>query len=398
MIIALSVILVVLVMMRSGLAEESNKPWQRHVIDDSSRGADGTRLADANGDGLLDIATGWEQGGVTRVYLHPGRDQVKQAWPAVTVGPAASVEDAVLVDLDGDGAMDVVSCCEGSRQVMLVHWAPTNRYLDPKSWKTEEIPGSEDKCRWMFSCPVDVDQDGRIDLVAGGKGTNSQLGWWKVPEDPRNLLAWEWHPLRQQLGWVMSIEAVDMDGDRDLDILFTDRKGSKSGCFWLEHPGAERVDQPWREHAVGLEGKEAMFLSLADVDRDGLQDVIVSIRPQTIVVCRRQGGAGRQWESDVIAIPESFGSAKDAAAADLDQDGQMEIVFTTERASNGKIGVGCVINPLSEKPGFKSISGVDGTKHDLVQLLDLDGDGDLDILTCEEVNNLGVIWYENPLQ
>ena len=34
--------------------------------------------------------------------------------------------------------------------------------------------------------------------------------------------------------------------------------------------------------------------------------------------------------------------------------------------------------------------------HDLVALLDLDGDGDLDAITTEEVANPGVIWYENP--
>ena len=45
---------------------------------------------------------------------------------------------------------------------------------------------------------------------------------------------------------------------------------------------------------------------------------------------------------------------------------------------------------------LQPISGVDGVKHDLVVPVDLDGDGDLDILTCEEVKNLGVIWYENP--
>jgi hypothetical protein len=39
---------------------------------------------------------------------------------------------------------------------------------------------------------------------------------------------------------------------------------------------------------------------------------------------------------------------------------------------------------------------MDGVKHDLVELIDLDDDGDLDLLTCEEVTNLGVIWYENP--
>ena len=29
-------------------------------------------------------------------------------------------------------------------------------------------------------------------------------------------------------------------------------------------------------------------------------------------------------------------------------------------------------------------------------MIDLDGDGDLDLLTCEEVHDLGVFWYENP--
>ncbi|MCP4194102.1 MAG: hypothetical protein GY768_26125, partial [Planctomycetaceae bacterium] len=35
----------------------ADEAWQRHTIDDSSRGADGVRLMDVNGDGLMDIAT-----------------------------------------------------------------------------------------------------------------------------------------------------------------------------------------------------------------------------------------------------------------------------------------------------------------------------------------------------
>ena len=42
------------------------------------------------------------------------------------------------------------------------------------------------------------------------------------------------------------------------------------------------------------------------------------------------------------------------------------------------------------------ISGADGIKFDRIELLDLDADGDLDVITCEERDNLGVIWYENP--
>ncbi len=87
-------------------------PWERHTIDNSSRGADGVRLVDVNDDGLADITTGWEEGGVIRVYLNPGPAEAKKAWPAVTVGQVKSPEDAVFADLDGDGAVDVITCEE----------------------------------------------------------------------------------------------------------------------------------------------------------------------------------------------------------------------------------------------------------------------------------------------
>src|SRR3954452_5850648 len=78
-------------------AQERGPAWARHAVDASSRGADGVRLADVNGDGLADIATGWEEGGRVRVCLNPGRSAAKRPWPAVTVGNVRSPEDAVLV-------------------------------------------------------------------------------------------------------------------------------------------------------------------------------------------------------------------------------------------------------------------------------------------------------------
>ena len=158
------------------------EPWKRHTIDPSDRssgkrGADGVRLADVNGDGLADIATGWEEGGAVAVYLNPGPDRSKTLWPSVTVGLVKGVEDAVFVDLDADGAVDVVSCAEGKVNNVFVHWAPESpaEYLSSNTWNTEAFPASEGR-RWMFALPMDVNVDGRVDLVIGSKNENA-LVW-----------------------------------------------------------------------------------------------------------------------------------------------------------------------------------------------------------------------------
>jgi len=383
-------------------------PWPCHIIDDSAKGADGVKLADVNRDGFMDVTTGWEEKGLTRVYLNPGPQKAKEKWPFVTTGQTPSVEDAVFVDLDEDGAFDVVSCCEGNCQSMFVHWAPASKdeYLEESKWRLQVIPISKGMTQWMFCIPVQVDGRFGVDLVAGSKAPNAQIGWFEVPQDAHNLQDYQWHSI-SPAGWIMSLRSIDMDGDGDLDILTSDRKGPMRACRWLENPGqTEAQKKEWPNHFIGCWDKEVMFLTPADIDDDGLQDVLVAANAEKagqIVILRRLDATGDLWKQYVIPYPDGTGTAKGVAVGDIDGNGTKDIVFSCENAKGPRLGVMW----LSRRKGVfeedwqaHDISGPKGIKYDRMELLDLDADGDLDVLACEEQENskgLGVFWYENPI-
>lgn len=359
------------------------EPWKRHTIDSTGRGADGVKLADANGDGRLDVVSGWEEAGEVRVYFNPGQGKVRGRWPTVTVGKAASPEDAIFADLDGDGAVDVISFCEGKTRTMFVHWASRTG-----SWEMRPIPVTRDRMMWMFGAMLQVDGKNGADIVAGGKLEGAALGWLEAPAQPRDLAAWKWHSLRP-VGWVMSILTPDMDGDGDSDILFSDRRGGRSGVYWLENPS-------WTEHAIGSQGREVMFLDYVDFDGDGRKDVLAAVKPNEIHVHLSQSNDGKRWSSSVIPVSANTGTAKAVRAADLDGDGVLELVASAEQAAGDKSGLVYMKRNRDGNWTSGDIAGPQGVKYDLLEMIDLDGDGDLDIMTTEEVDRLGVIWYENP--
>ncbi len=385
--------------------------WSRHIIDNSSKGADGVRLADVNGDGLLDIATGWEQGGIVRAYINPGHARVKQRWPAVTAGPATNVEDAVFVDLDGDGAVDVVSSCEGASRSILFHWAPREKqgYLDADAWRTEALPIAQDRTKWMFAVPVPLDGRNGPDLVAGSKGSKpgeATIGWFQAPANARELNGWSWHPLRSA-GWIMGIEVVDMNGDGELDIVFTDRfNGARSGCYWLENPGVGPLpDRAWKEHPIGVKGQDALFFGLTDLDGDGLLDIVVgthepkgTVPATSLYYLRRLDHAGTRWAERKIPLPADAGLVKSVTAGDINRDGKTDLVvsFVQAKDKSGVLWFSHDGSPFTGRWTSHPLSGPEGVKYDGVSFVDLDGDGDLDVITTEETANLGVIWYENP--
>ncbi|MCA9180060.1 MAG: VCBS repeat-containing protein, partial [Planctomycetales bacterium] len=204
--------------------------WRRHAIDDSLRGADGVKLADVNQDQLPDITVGWEESGAVRIYLHPGVERVTEHWPACEVGKAPSVEDAVWVDLNQDGRVDVLASCEGSEQSLQAFFASADQLLKPQSWQAGRIPAAEKLTRWMFGLPVPNAH--RPDyVVVGSKSPNGMVGLltW---EDASKINTYQVHKLADAQ-WIMSLINLDVDRDGDLDIVYSDRKGNKSGVYWL---------------------------------------------------------------------------------------------------------------------------------------------------------------------
>ena len=388
---------VVLILISSSLAHAEG-PWARHTIDDSSKGADGIRLADINGDGLPDIATGWEEGGIVRAYLHPGKAKAKQKWPAVTVGKVRSAEDAVFADLDGDGAADVVSSCEGGTKSMFIHWAPKelSSFLDASKWMTEAIPATARKQSWMYALPIEIDGRNGLDLIVGSKGNNGSIGWLQSPENARDLSNWKYHKL-QDAGWIMSLIAIDMNKDGRDDILVSDRKGQRRGIYWLERPEASAAEdnQKWRRRNVGGQDREIKFISHGDIDQDGVLDIIAIDKKSVTWFRAHKTG----WSEHVIPLPKGVGGGKSAVILDVNLDGRNDIVFSCEGANGPLSGMRWLSwrdSPFDKEWQSHEIAGEPGIKYDQVIPYDVDGDSDLDILCCEERDQLGVFWYENP--
>ena len=391
------------------ITRAQDSAWAVHVIDGSYDGADGVKLGDVNGDGFMDFTTGFEEAKVSVIYIHPGYEKVREPWPKIVAGQTPLVEDSQFADLDGDGYLDLISSCEDSN--MYISWAPNDPvdYLDAGKWKTEAVPAVAGMARWMFSIPIDMDGKNGLDFISGPKqrDTPVHIGWCESPPDPRVMKDWKFHPMYEG-GWIMSLVARDMDDDGDIDLVTSDRRRSNAGLRWLENPGhGEAQKQAWTNHWIGPPGVEGyMFIDIVDLDGDGLEDIVVAEYTQDkVMFFKRNDKSGTNWTPLAIDLPKAArGEAKGIRVGDIDGNGNLDIVVTRRTYNDTDFGV-MWLTPETDYTNetwiWKPISDPRARIFDRVELLDLDGDGDLDVLTADQgkttgKTGYGAVWFENP--
>ncbi|MCA8942813.1 MAG: VCBS repeat-containing protein, partial [Planctomycetes bacterium] len=163
------------------------------------------------------------------------------------------------------------------------------------------------------------------------------------------------------------VSLADADGDGDLDLFTIGRAvGAATTVQWFRNDGRGRFSS-----TIPLVTNAATALELADVDLDGDVDVLVVGQPCLLLI---NDGLG----SFVDETPVRIGSvgASDAAFGDLFGNGRMALVLGDSVYANDGLGNFADVTAAS-LPG--------GQVGAAPSLGDIDGDGDLDIVSADRV-------------
>ncbi|MEW5979605.1 MAG: VCBS repeat-containing protein [Acidobacteriota bacterium] len=329
--------------------------FDHQVIDEQLSGADCKGLGDIDGDSRLDVVAG----GRKELAWYRYSD-----WKKTLIAPASQefTTDMQVADVDGDGDVDVI-VPDGERGE--ISWFENPRPQgDPSTapWKKHLVGYQGD---WAHDVEVgDVDGDGRLDILT--RKTETILWLQKVPgkfervEVPTALAKGEGSAL------------ADLNRDGRLDIV--------QNGYWLENPG-DAVNGEWRKHIIIEDWPRQLGVAVADVNRDGRLDVILGPAESAGRLAWYQAPVDLEtgeWKEHVIDDDVEY--LHTFQTADVDNNGLLDVVTAEMQQSKGKrvtvhfqgIGTG------ASRAWQRQVLAQTGS-HNL-RSGDIDGDGDVDIL------------------
>ncbi len=361
--------------------------WRCNVIqaDPKNHGPDGINLHDWDGDGDLDVFSNAEEGKYSRLFFNPGAGKERDYWNDFIEFKHGKCEDSGMGDLDNDGDIDYIA--NGG----WVYFNPgTEHVRDAAKWTKMTLFDYERRVPRV----TDVDGDGLADLVVGAQE------WYKQPvDDKHNAAKWKKFTLGKNR-WPMNCILIDVDGDGDTDMVVPDR--GKEIC-WYVNPGKDKVTGLWERKTLHSH-TEPMFMAVADVNGDKIDDFVITGGSKgqhkgQLIVLLRTNKTGEPKFKEIIIDQPSGNFPKGVAVTDMDGDKSKSEILVIPKQGEFWMATysGDSMNVANWKAAPVEIPGAQmRAKMDNAWLGDLDGDGDLDIVTTEENGGWGVIWFENP--
>lgn len=330
------------------------------------------QLADINNDGDLDIVVAaGNSAGWFRNLDGQGLFGSKKEIPHNNNN--SSVSSVFTVDIDNDGDVDVLSSCEDNMLRLFKNNDGLGNF--DTEIKLNYITGAG-----TYVIAEDIDNDGDLDLFSGGR----KIVWF---ENENGI--WNRRSIEPNAYNTNAIDFTDMDGDGFKDLMY-------SGTFWDEII--------WRKNLNGqgdFGPKNVIFggfgeigyhsFFLADVDGDDLEDLITESESEysTYLSWHKKLTAGGYGERQIIE--EFYWNSNSIYADDLDNDGDIDILYPDN--INNRVLWYKNTNGLGNFVLQQIITNDVGSNVKLYTA-DLDGDGDLDVLSAS-FDDDKMAWYEN---
>jgi len=225
---------------------------------------------DFNSDGHNDVLTVGFPGTPAYVYENPGKTLNSHGhWTKHQVFDWVSNESPAFTDITGDGQPELVC----TRAGMFGYATPTKNSFDP--WTFTRISDAIAHERFGHALGVgDVDGDNRQDILMNA-------GWFKNPGSNQEGL-WEFSPTPFCPGGA-DMFAYDVNGDGLNDVI-TSLDAHGYGLAWWEQRLDANGQREFVKHLImgskpsenpyGLHFSELHSVRLADINGDGLQDII----------------------------------------------------------------------------------------------------------------------------